>query len=712
MRRALVVGICALAVACSKSGPPETLRSPVADTYHGVEVTDDYRWLEDWDDPRVREWSDAQNAYARGILDALPSVPQIRRRVEQILRADSVEYSSLAWRGGMLFAKYLKPPMEQEVLIVMPSADEPDAARVLEDPVALDPAGTTTVDWYEPSPDGTLVAVSLSKGGTESGDLHFFDVETGQQVGDVIPRVNGGTAGGDVAWTNDGAGLFYTRYPRPGERPDEDLDFHQQVWFHRWGTSTGEDRYEIGEDFMRTAEIRLETDPAGRVLATVQEGDSGRFEHHLRDSAGEWRRLTVQEDGIVQAVFGPDGSLFLISRREAPRGKVLVLPPGGTSLDRASTIIEEGREAIVSDFYDPGRIAVTDTRIHLAYQLGGPSTIRTFDHRGRPQRGPNVPPVSSVGQILALDGDAILFSNESYLEPRAYYRFDAEDGIARKMALVSESPVDYSDTLVAREFAASKDGTQVPVSILHREGIDLDGSHALLLTGYGGYGISEVPHFEPSWRVWIEQGGLIAVANLRGGGEFGEEWHRAGMLTSKQNVFDDFAAVMRHLIDRGYTSRERLAIMGASNGGLLMGAMITQQPDLCRAVVSLVGIYDMLRVELSPNGAFNIPEFGTVEDPEQFRPLHAYSPYHNVLEGTSYPAVLFATGANDPRVDPMHSRKMTARLQAASASGRPILLRTSAETGHGLGTPLGEQVEEWTHTYAFLFHELGVRYGG
>jgi prolyl oligopeptidase len=351
---------------------------------------------------------------------------------------------------------------------------------------------------------------------------------------------------------------------------------------------------------------------------------------------------------------------------------------------------------------------VTSSRLYVTYQLGGPSEIRVFDLQGRRQAGPNILPVSSVGQIVAVQNDAVLYQNSSYLEPSAWYLFSPDKGTTVKTALVTESPVDFSDCQVVREFAVSKDRTRVPVNIISRKGVKLDGSNPVLLTGYGGYGISIEPDYSALRRVWIDHGGVFAQANLRGGGEFGQQWHEEGMLTNKQNVFDDFAAVMQYMIDAGYTSPEKLAIMGGSNGGLLMGAMITQHPELCRAVVSSVGIYDMLRVELTPNGEFNIPEFGTVKNLEQFRALYAYSPYHNVKNGVAYPSVLFLTGANDPRVDPMHSRKMTAHLQEATSSGRPVLLRTSSKTGHGSGTPLTEQIDRSVHYHAFLLNELGL----
>jgi prolyl oligopeptidase len=456
-------------------------------------------------------------------------------------------------------------------------------------------------------------------------------------------------------------------------------------------------------------EIRLQVDKhSGRVLVTTQYGDSGRFAHYIRTVRRQWKQITGYDDKIVQAAFDPGDSLIAVSRADAPRGKILILSQTDFSFDKAQIIVPEGEDTIVSDFYGHPPMVVTSNRLYLTYQLGGPSEIRVFDLQGQRQAGPEILPVSSVGQIVAVGGDAVLYPNSSYIEPSAWYIFNSDEGTTVKTALVTESPVEFSDCEVVREYATSKDGTKVPVNIIRRKGLTLDGSNPVLLTGYGGYGISIEPRFSVLRRIWIDQGGIYAQANLRGGGEFGEQWHKQGMLTSKQNVFDDFAAVMRHMVDAGYTSPEKLAIIGGSNGGLLMGAMITQHPKLCRAVVSSVGIYDMLRVELAPNGEFNIPEFGTVKNPDHFRALYAYSPYHNVKDNVTYPSVLFLTGANDPRVDPMHSRKMTARLQEANSSGMPVLLRTSSKTGHGLATPLSEQINKSVHYHAFLFNELGL----
>ncbi|MHC4509369.1 MAG: prolyl oligopeptidase family serine peptidase [Planctomycetota bacterium] len=696
---------------CAVSRPPHTPQIPVANEYHGVEVIDPYQWLEDWNDKRVQSWSDKQNHCARGILDNLPHVEELRERITEILTAESISYRSLSWRKARLFAIKRQPPLEQPYLVVMPSAQEPDSERTIVDPTKIDPSGSTSIDWYVPSPDGDIVAVSLSVGGSESGDVHIYETDTGTEMAEVIDRVNGGTAGGDLTWTPDGSGFYYTRYPREGERPSEDMDFYQQVWFHRMGTSPDRDNYEIGKDFPRIAEIILETDAdSGKVLATVQYGDSGRFAHYLHTPAGQWKQIADYDDQIVQATFGADDTLFLISRAGAPRGKILKLSLADPSLQKAEVIVPEGKDTIVSDFYGHAPTVATQTCLYVTYQLGGPSEIRVFDHQGQQQAGPKILPVSSVGQIVTSADEDILYQNSSYIDPSAWYLFRPHERTTTKTTLVTQSPVDFSDCEVVREYATSKDGTRVPVNIIRRKGVKLDGSNPVLLTGYGGYGINIEPGFSAVRRVWTDQGGIYARANLRGGGEFGEQWHRDGMLTKKQNVFDDFTAVMQHMIDAGYTTPDKLAIMGGSNGGLLMGATITQQPGLCGTVVSSVGIYDMLRVELAPNGEFNIPEFGTVKDPEQFRALYAYSPYHNVRDSVDYPSVLFLTGANDPRVDPMHSRKMTVRLQAATSSGQPVLLRTSSKTGHGLATPLSEQIDKSVHYHAFLLNELGLRY--
>lgn len=701
----------------SVSAPPPTRKAPVVDQYHGVEVVDEYRWLETWDDPAVKAWSEAQNAYARSVLDRLPGVESIRKQVTAIRKIEVPRYDGLRSTGGMLFALLRQPPKQQDLLVALASADDAASARVIVDPNVLDPNGALAIDWYVPSPDGTLVAVSLSQGGSERGDLHVYETATGKETGEVIPRVSGGTAGGSVAWDADGRGFFYTRYPREGERPAADLDFYVQVYHHRLGTPESADRYEIGKEFPRIAEIRLTRSPDGRtILTNVQNGDSGTFEQHLRMADGRWLRLTSFADKVVHALFASPESLYMLSRAGAPRGKLLrvsiaeAVRRGGLDLSGATTVVPESDGVIEFNFWSTrDSITVTETRLFVVEGIGGPHRVRIFDLAGAPLGTLPLPPASAVSQVIAAGGwagDAVLYRTTSYTEPPAWYRWEPAAGRPVKTALSVAYPIDLSDVEVVREQAVSKDGTRVPMTILHRRGTKLDGSNPTLLTGYGGYGFSLSPSFDPGRRIWLDHGGVYVIANLRGGGELGEEWHRAGSLVRKQHVFDDFIACAERLVRAGYTSKDRLAIEGGSNGGLLMGAALTQRPDLFEAVVSHVGIYDMLRVELDPNGVFNVPEYGTVKDEEQFRALRAYSPYHKVRDGVAYPPVLLLTGANDPRVNPMQSRKMAARLQAAGA--RTVLLRTSATSGHGLGTRLDERIEQEVDVLAFLFDRLGM----
>lgn len=703
MRLALWLCAVLLQAVSAPETPPATEKKPVTDTYFGTAVRDDYRWLEDWNAPAVQAWSGAQNARARAVLDRLPHFGAIRQRVAAIARFRSSSYGRLVGRGGLVFALKTEPPKQQPFLVTLRSADDPASEKVVVDPNALDPKGGSAIDFFVPSLDGRLVAVSLSEGGSEAGTVSVWEVATARRLADLVPRVNGGTAGGSVAWNADGSGFFYTRYPRPGERPAADLDFFQQVFFHRLGTPTSSDTYAVGKEFPRIAETTLATSDDGRfVLATVKNGDGGEAAQYLRAPDGAWKRLATEADDAARARFGPDGSLYLLSHKDAPRGRLLRLAPGGTDLASASTVLPEG-DAAIDDF------RVTSNRIYVAELVGGPSRLRAFDPAGKPLATVPILPVSSVTGMLDVAGDGLLFENQSDLVPPAWYR-TGPDGSVSRTALVTTTNVDFSDCEVVQETAVSKDGTRVPLRILRPRALRLDGSNPTLLYGYGGYAISQRPEYAPMRRVWLEQGGVYATAGIRGGGEYGEDWHRSGRLTRKQNVFDDFLACARRLIEAGYTRPARLAIEGGSNGGLLMGAAFTQRPDLFGAVVSHVGIYDMLRVELSPNGEFNITEFGTVKDPEQFRALYAYSPYHHVADGAAYPPILFMTGANDPRVDPMQSRKMTARLQAATSGKQRVLLRTSSSSGHGIGSSLDEKIGEETDVDAFLFDALGVAY--
>jgi prolyl oligopeptidase len=681
---------------------PETRKKPVTDEYQGVKVDDPYQWLEDDQNPDVKAWSDAQNQRTRAYLDNLPDRARIEKQLTEWYAKTSPSYSGLVSRGGILFALKFQPPKQQPMLITLASADDLKSEKMVLDPNALDPKGTTAIDWFVPSRDGKYVAISISKGGSEDGTLHIYEAATGKALPDAISHVQYPTAGGSAAWNADRTGVYYTRFPRKGERPEADRNFYQQVYFHKLGTRDGEDTYSIGKDFPRIAEIALEASRDGKyILATVANGDGGDFAHYLLGPDGNWKQITQFTDQIKAARLGRDNALYLLSRADAPRGKVLRLPLNQPELANATMIVLPS-DAVIQYLVPAG------DALYIGDLMGGPSQIRRFGLDGKNEAIVPIPKISAITEMLALEDDSLLFRDVSYTEPAAWFHCLPGKTEPVKTALVNASPVSFTDIEVTRESATSKDGTKIPLNIVRKKGTKPDGNNPMLLYGYGGYGISMQPNFDFTKRLWFDRGGVYVVANIRGGGEFGEEWHKAGNLTKKQNVFDDFAAAAEYLTKEKWTCPEKLAIQGGSNGGLLMGAMIAQHPELMRAVVSSVGIYDMLRVELAPNGAFNVTEFGTVKDPEQFKALYAYSPYHHVVDGTQYPSILMMTGANDGRVAPFHSRKMVARLDEANKSTNPILLRTSSSAGHGIGTALSERIKQQADMYSFLFAQLGM----
>jgi prolyl oligopeptidase len=681
---------------------PDTPRERVIETYHGVAVPDDYRWLENARDPAVQEWTAKENALTRRVLDALPQRPELESQFRQLYGQSPVRYGSFTDRG-LFFAMKRKPPLNQPMLVAMKSPGDVKSERVLLDPNRLDAKGTTAIDFYVPSLDGRYVAVATSQGGSEDGPAWVIDTRTGRRLPDVVPRVQYPTGGGSIEWDAEGKGFYYTRYPQGNERPPADANFYQQVYYHRLGTRASEDTYVIGKEFPRIAETALRASRDGRyLLATVANGDGGEYAFYLRDPHGQWTRVADFADHIRRMTLGLDGRLYALSLKDTPRGRILAIPLDHPALDAAREVVPQGEDTVQV-------FTATRERLYVEYMAGGPTELRIFALDGKPLGKVPTEPVSSVAIEARLDDGDLLLLTESYISPPTVQRYEARSGKLVKTSLGGKWRVSFADAEVVRVMATSKDGTRIPVNILMKKGTRRDGNNPVLLYGYGGYGVSLSPYFSLANRVWLDHGGIWAVANLRGGGEFGEAWHLAGNLTKKQNVFDDMIAAAEYMIEAKYTRPAKLAAMGGSNGGLLMGAILTQRPDLFRAIVSQVGIYDMLRVESTPNGAFNVTEFGSVKDPAQFKALLAYSPYHNVKDGTPYPAVLLTAGANDGRVDPYNSRKFAARLQAASSSGRPVLLRTSASTGHGIGTGLEERVQELADEYAFLMNQLGMR---
>ena len=681
---------------------PSTGKQPVTDLYHGVTVQDDFRWLEQLNDPKVKAWAESQNARAEKFLNALPGRAQMAAQIKKLISSIPPNLTGLQLTGGKVFALKFDPAKQQRFIVVLSSPDNPGSEKVICDPNAIDTSGATSADWFVPSPDGKIIAVSLSKHGTEDGDLCFFDVETGKQLPDVIKHVQFPTGGGSAAWTADSKAVFYTRYPREGERPAEDLHFYQQVYYHQLGSPESADTYSIGKEFPKIAEVKLQSNAdSDFILATVENGDGGDFAHFAYGPDKHWRQITKFEDQVKDGVLGFGPIFYAISLDDAPHGKVVKF-----ALDAAETkpeVVVPTGEGVIR------KIAVTADRMIIQTLEGGPSRLYACGLEGSNQETVAIPPISNVAG-LAAGKDLALVQIGSYTEFVKSFRYDPANKQLASTSLDSPGPVSFADLEVTRDFAVSKDGTKVPLNIIHRKGIALDGSHPTILYGYGGYGLSEEPRVQLPFRAWYDLGGIFVDTNLRGGGEYGEEWHKAGNLTRKQNVFDDFAACANYLIEHKYTSTPKLGMLGGSNGGLLMGAMITQHPGLMRAVVSRAGVYDSLRSESWPNGAFNTTEYGSVKDPDQFKALFAYSPYNQVREGTKYPAILLTCGLNDGRVAPWHSYKFAAGLQTDAASGSPILLRVNS-FGHGFGTSLDQQVADITDVISFFAYELGAEQG-
>ena len=499
LRRSLLVAfllsLVILPVRAQQALPsPPTPKRPVVDEYHGVKVTDDYRWLEDFSDPMVRSWADEQNRFSRALLDNIPARANIAKRLQEIYGDQSVTYYNFV-QSRRLFALKSQPPQNQPLLVMLQAPDDRASERVILDLNVLNPKGTTAIDFYAPSLDGRFVVVSLSENGSEDGTAHVYETATGKALADIVPRVNYPTGLGSFAWNRDATGFYYTRYPQGNERPKEDLNFYQQVYFHKLGTPASADTYVIGREFPRIAEITLSTNEDGSyLLASVANGDGGEFAHYLRTPAGEWRQLTQFSDQVKSISFGLDGRLYLLSVKDAQRGKILALPLSNPNLADAKTLVPESDVTI--NYFVPAA-----TRLYVDAMVGGPSEVRVFDLQGKQLTTIPTPPVSAVDVGVVLQGDEVLIGSMSYVEPFVWSRYNPATGKMTKTNLTSTPSVNFADAQVVREFATSKDGTRIPLNIIMRKGTRLDGQNPTILYGYGGYAISETPNFNRRNRV-------------------------------------------------------------------------------------------------------------------------------------------------------------------------------------------------------------------
>lgn len=699
-RRRFAVALSILVVGLSgmdKGRPayPPTKTEPVSDVLHGQTVSDPYRWLEDGDSPAVKEWSAKQIAFTRGVLDHLPGREQIAKRLDQLLQIGSIGVPHP--HRGKYFYTRREGKQNQPVLYVREGLDGKD--RVLLDVNALDAAGTTALDWYFPSDDGSLLAYGLSVGGSEMSTLRVRDVMTGKDLPVMIDRCRACS----LAWLPDSKSFYYTRYPAKGTVADGEETYHRHVFYHRLGDDPANDKKVFGAGRAKEDWPNIALSPDGKWLAVTEQQGWAKTEVYVADVSGGAPTFQPLVEG-VPAIFNVDltnDALFIRTNDQAPKYKIYRTTYGQLGRTHWKEIIPEGQDVIENAHIVGDTLATV--MLHKAT-----SQVRLHDLHGKMKSEVALPTLGSVAGLSGEhDGKELFFGFHSFTLPVRIIRVDlATNGTAVWNKVTAD--IDFDAYEVKQVEYPSKDGTMVTMFLASKKGMKRDGKNPTLLYGYGGFNISLTPSFAASRFLFLERGGVLAIANLRGGGEYGEEWHQKGMLGNKQNVFDDFIAAAEWLIKEKVTNRDRLAIQGGSNGGLLVGAALTQRPDLFRAVVCQVPLLDMIRYHRFQIARLWIPEYGSSENSEQFNWLSRYSPYHHVKKGTAYPATLIATAESDTRVDPLHARKMTALLQASTSSDQPILLRLEAKAGHGAGKPRGKQLEELTDIYAFLFAKLGM----
>jgi prolyl oligopeptidase len=685
----------------SPGAPPKAKVDSVDETIHGHRIADPYRWLEDAGSPQTEEFVREELAYTRGILDPLPGREQIHQRLSQLVSIGTISAPQAG--GPYYFYTRWEGTQNQPILLGREGIHGKD--RILVDVNKMAADGTVALDWWFPSDDGKFVAYGTSASGSEVSTLRVIKTATGELLPDVIER----TRAASLAWKLDNSGFYYTRYPKKGEVAEGQEVYQRHVFYHLLGSDPASDPliFGAGLDPEEWPNVSLSND--GRwLLIGVSHGwtKSDLYLSDLQAPSPALVRITEGKDFLYGGeVF--EGKLYITSNEDAPRFRVFVTEAANPQRKHWKEIIAQS-DAVLNG------ASVLGGKLFAQYEKNASSQLKLFELDGKAITDLPLPALGTVGGVGGRwDRQEVFFDFSSFTVPPSVYQFDLSSQRSELWDKVDAPGIDPSAYEVKQLWYASKDGTKVPMFVFHKKGLSLDGKNPTVLTGYGGFNVSSTPEFRSSRFVWLEHGGVYAVANLRGGSEFGEDWHRAGMLEKKQNVFDDFTAAAEYLISQKYTDKDHLAIQGGSNGGLLMGAAFTQRPDLYRAVVCQVPLLDMLRYQNFQIAKLWIPEYGSADDPKQFDWLYAYSPYHHVKAGTEYPSILFMTADSDTRVDPMHAKKMAALMQAEAANGqnreRPILLRIDTKAGHGQGKPITKQIEELTDIYSFLFWQLGVK---
>ena len=683
----------------------KTRTDDVVDDYHGEKIKDPYRWLEDGAAKEVEAWTEAENARTRAFLDGDPRREKLHARLDELLTIGFVSsplVRTLPSKKKRYFYVKREGKQDQPIVYVREGASGED--RALLDPTKLSEDKTAALDWWFVSPDGEHVAYGVSTSGDEQSTLHVRVVSTGKDLGDAIPR----TRASYVSWHRDGKRFYYTRLPEVGSVPKDEEQYHRKIYLHLIGDDPKKDALIYGDGLPMTDWPAPMLSPSGRWLIAYVGHGPAKTSLFLRDTTKKDAAWVTIVDG-PDAIFMPtwhlstQGEYFYIRSNDgAPNYEIYKVDPQKPTREQWKKVIAEGATPI-------REVDAVGQSLYVGTLDRARSKIARHSLDGKYLDAVKLPDNSSASVPSGEpEHDEALFEVQSYTSPPKILRIPGANQPPSTFAEITQTAIDTSQYTIEQIEAVSPDGAKVTAFVVHLATLKKDGKNPALLYGYGGFNNAQTPVFNRTVYTFLERGGVYAVANLRGGGEYGEAWHRAGTLGRKQNTFNDAIAVAERLVELGYTTKERLAVQGGSNGGLLVAALITQRPDLFRAALCMVPLTDMLRYQRFLLAKLWIPEYGSSDNEADYQWLKAYSPYHHVAEKVSYPATLVMTGVSDSRVDPLHARKFAARLQASTSSEHPVLLRVESKAGHGQGKPRTKQLEELADQYTFLFTQLGV----
>jgi prolyl oligopeptidase len=688
-------------VAAEPISYPETRTVDQIDNYHGVEVADPYRWLEDdvRESDEVKSWVEAQNEVTFAYLGDIPERDVIAERMTELWNYE--RFGRPNKEGGRYYYSYNDGLMNQDQVFVQDALDaEP---TLLLDPNAWSEDGTVAMASYFPSPDGQHVAYLIQDGGSDWRVARVIQVDTGELLENALDwlKFTG------LSWAADGSGFYYSRYPETSEEEKfQALNLNQAVYFHHLGTEQADDELVFTDpDNPEWGYGANVSDDGRHLVITVWKGTDDRYQvlhQDLTNPESKPRFIIEGFDYDYSAVGSIGDEVYFRTNRDAPKNRLIAIDMTNPAQENWREIIPEAADVLDG-------VSLVGGKIIANYMQDAQTVVKIFELDGKPSGTVDLPGIgTAVGFGGKVDDPETFFSYTSFDTPTTVNRLDVETGEV-KVFRQPDVPFDTSEYVVKQVFYKSKDGTRVPMFISHRKDLDLDGTAPTLLYGYGGFNISLTPSFSITRFAWMEMGGIYAVANLRGGGEYGKAWHKAGTKLNKQNVFDDFIGAAEYLVDQNYTVPSRLAIFGGSNGGLLVGAVTNQRPDLFGAAIPAVGVMDMLRFQEFTAGRFWVDDFGSSDNADEFAALHAYSPYHNIRAGAEYPAVLVTTADTDDRVVPGHSFKYAAALQKAQGATQPVLIRIETRAGHGAGTPTEMIIDDYADRWAFLVKSLNMR---